>query len=235
VVTISTVLRQRAIDLGCPPARVLYLPTGAAADRIKPWPVAEARSKLGWPSDRPLVGFIGVGQGEMETLMGALQGLPDVWLMIIGPQTPRVLDTARSFGVADRVWQTGFVPDDQVGLYLACADVMALPLGDTAANRGRLPNKLLDYLSAGRPVVAGPVGDVKEIVEHQGMGLLAQADDFGAALGRLLGDPALCVTMGRRARLTAETEFNWPRLIDRLEDFYVQLLGSPAKGERRRI
>ena len=36
VVTISTVLQQRAIDLGCPPDRVLYLPTGAAVDRIRP-------------------------------------------------------------------------------------------------------------------------------------------------------------------------------------------------------
>ena len=32
VVTISTVLRQRALNLGCPPERVLYLPTGGMAE-----------------------------------------------------------------------------------------------------------------------------------------------------------------------------------------------------------
>ena len=52
-------------------------------------------------------------------------------------------------------------------MYLGPArTVMALPMTDTASNRGRLPNKLLDYLSAGRPTVAGPVGDVKSIVER---------------------------------------------------------------------
>jgi glycosyltransferase involved in cell wall biosynthesis len=234
VVTISTVLQRRAVDLGCRPERVLYLPTGAAVDRIRPLPAGEARQRLGLPPGRQIVGFIGIGQGEMEIIMSALVSLSGVWLMVIGPQTPRVLETARSFGVADRLWQTGFVPDDQVGLHLACADVMALPMSDTAGNRGRLPNKLLDYMAAGRPTVAGPIGDVKEIVQRYGIGRLAEADRFGEVLGQLLSDPALRRTMSVRARQVAETEFGWPHLVDRLEQFYSRLLHWPAEGERNK-
>ena len=64
VVTISTVLRQRAIELGVPVNHVLYLPTGAPLDRITPLPVAQARQQLGVPIDRHIAGFIGMGKAN---------------------------------------------------------------------------------------------------------------------------------------------------------------------------
>ena len=226
VVTISTVLRQRALNLGCPPERVLYLPTGAPLNRIRPVPLAEARAVLGIPPNRWIVGFIGMGQGDLEIVMGALAQLPDVWLMVIGGKAPRVLDLAHSFGIAGRLWQTGFVPDDQVSYYLGCADVMCLSLADRAANRGRLPNKLLDYMAAGRATVASPVGDVRTIIEEHGIGLLAEDDGFATALWQFLADPDLSAEMGRRARYIAESTFAWPHLIDQLEDFYDRILSA---------
>jgi len=220
VITISRVLEQRALALGCSPGRVLYLPTGAAVDRIQPLPVVEARRQLGLPIDRHVVGFIGVGQGDMELVVGALRQLPGVGLMVIGPRSTRLLELARASGVADRLRQTGFVPDEQVGLHLACADVMVLPLTDRAANRGRLPNKLLDYLAAGRPTVASPVGDIKTIMEEHAVGLLAGENDFAQAIASLLSSPETRAELGHNARRVAEEVFNWDRLIDRLESFY---------------
>ncbi len=226
VVAISTVLRQRALDLGCQPERVLYLPTGAPLERIRPLPLAQARERLGVPPARQMVGFIGMGQGDLEVVMGALQRLQGVWLMVIGRESPAVRELARRYGVDERLWQAGFVPDEQVGLYLACAQVMVLPMVDRAANRGRLPNKLLDYMAAGRPTVANPVGDVSTILEQQRAGLLAADEEsFAAALARLLADGALREELGSSARRAAETVFAWPRLIERLEEFYRTLTG----------
>ena len=226
VVTISTVLRERALALGCSPQQVLYLPTGAPVERIRPVPLAEARERLGVPLGRRMVGFIGMGQGDLERAMGALQRLSGVWLMVIGQEQPAVRELARRYGLAERLWQTGFVPDEQVGLYLACAEVMVLPLADRAANRGRLPNKLLDYLAAGRPTVANPVGDVRAILEEHPVGLLAGDEAaFASAVERLLDDGALREELGRSARRVAETVFAWPRLVLRLEEFYRMALG----------
>jgi glycosyltransferase involved in cell wall biosynthesis len=113
-----------------------------------------------------------------------------------------------------------------VGLYLACAEIMCLPLADRAANRGRLPNKMLDYMAAGRPTVASPVGDVKAILEEHPVGLLAGDEAaFAAALERLRDDGALREELGRSARRVAETVFAWPRLVSRLDGFYRMLLG----------
>lgn len=226
VVTISTILQQRAIDQGIPSARVLYLPTGAPIERIRPIDRAIARHQLGIPVERPIVGFIGMGQGDLEIVMNAIRPLPEVYLMVIGEKNPAVLAQAQSLGVADRLWQTGFVPDEQVSYYLGCADLMVLPMSDRAANRGRLPNKLLDYLAAGRPTVASPIGDIKTILEQHPVGLLSQDQEFSAAIARLLGDHPLAAALGAHARRVAEEIFSWPRLIPQLLDFYQRILND---------
>lgn len=224
VVTISTVLQQRALEIGCPAERVVYIPTGAATDRIAPMPVEVARRQVNAPSARAILGFIGFGQGDLAIVMEALRQLPDVWLMVIGPEYPHIRALAEQYGVAERLWQTGRKLGAEVSPYLACADVMVMPMMDTAANRGRLPNKMLDYLAAGRPIVASPVGDVKTIVEQFGVGLLAANDEFANAIERLLKDERLRSDMGNAARRAAETAFDWEHLIDRLEAFYQRVL-----------
>lgn len=224
VVTISTVLQRRALEIGCPAERVAYIPTGAATDRIAPMPVELARRQVNAPPARALLGFIGFGQGDLAIVMEALRQLPDVWLMVIGPEYPHIRALAEQYGVAERLWQTGRKLGAEVSPYLACADVMVMPMMDTAANRGRLPNKMLDYLAAGRPIVASPVGDVKTIVEEFGVGLLAANDEFANAIERLLKDERLRNLMGSAARHAAETAFDWEHLIDRLEAFYQRIV-----------
>ena len=224
VVTISTVLRQRAIDVGVPPERVICVPNGSETNLIHCLPIEQARQHCGVPLDRCIVGFLGMSQGDLEIVMGALQQLPDVWLMVVGPTNVRVLNQARQFGLERRLWQTGFVPDEDIGWYLGCADVMCLPMVDRAANRGRLPGKMMYYMAAGRPTIASPIGDIKSIVETHRVGLLADDGGFAAALRTLLTNDQLRAELGRNARHTAETEFSWPRLIERLEAFYQRVL-----------
>jgi glycosyltransferase involved in cell wall biosynthesis len=224
VATISTVLRQRALELGCSPDRVLYLPNGSETNLIRPIPRFEARRRLGIPPDRMIVGFFGMSQGDLEIVMAALRQLPEVWLMVMGPRNLRVLNEARSFGIEDRLWQTDFIPDPEIQWYLGCANIMCLPLADRAANRGRLPGKIMYYMAAGRPTVASPVGDVKTIVETYDVGLTASDDGFAQAISSLLGNSHLAEELGRNARQAAETTFSWSHLVDQLVDFYQKLL-----------
>lgn len=224
VVTISSVLKQRALDIGCPADRVIHIPNGCPTDRIFPIPVAQARQYLNVPVEQKIVGFLGMGQGDMEIIMPALKQLPEVQFMVIGPKNLRVLQQAQSFGIANRLWQTDFVPENELNWYLACADIMCLPLSDRAANRARLPDKMRYYLSVGRPIVASPVGDVKTIVETHKVGLLARDDQFAEAIDRLLRDNILREELGHNARRAAEEAFNWETIIDQLEQFYFKIL-----------
>lgn len=220
VVTVSTVLRDRAIACGCRADRVLYLPTGADAQRIHPTDKSVERGRRGVPQERKLVGFIGHSQHDLRLVMQELTRLPDVHLMVVGPKKPEIGEMARTFGLVERVWNTGFVDEADVSSYLGCADVLVLPLAATDANRGRLPIKLLDYMCAGRPVVTNPVGDMEGIVADHGFGLVTAPEDMADAFERLLSDPRRCVEMGARARKTAESAFHWDPLITKLEAFY---------------
>ncbi len=224
VISISRVLENRAVKLGIASQALICIPTGAALDRIRPEDQPAARASLDIPSDRKLLGFIGIGQGDLEIVMDVLRQLPEVGFMLIGPRNPKTYALAKSYGVEERLRQTDRIPDEEVSRYLACADVMCLPMTDRLANWGRLPNKFLDYLASGRPVVASPIGDIKTIMEEHEVGILAGESEFPAAIRCLLENRELWKRCATNARRTAETVFNWDTLSEQLERFYVRIV-----------
>jgi len=231
VMTISEVLKERAESHGCSPDLVGYVPTGAPLQRIYPVDKLAARSRLGFSAELKLLGYVGISQADLEILFATLACLPDIHLLLIGPVIPEVQKTAESLGVAERIFFAGRIHGPELNDYLGSTDVLCLPMKDNAYNRGRLPNKLLDYLAAGRPVVACPVGDVKWILGREKVGRLASAEGFPESIRELLDNPEAGVELGRAARRLAETEFDWSRLILQVEDLYEKAL--EARRSRR--
>jgi hypothetical protein len=87
------------------------------------------------------------------------------------------------------------------GTLFARFDVGIMPLPDTAYARAKAGFKLLQYMAAGLPVVASPVGINVELVELSGAGYLAESpEEWAQALRSLIEDPELRSEMGRRAR-----------------------------------
>ncbi|HTW20014.1 MAG TPA: glycosyltransferase [Mycobacteriales bacterium] len=76
-----------------------------------------------------------------------------------------------------------------------------MPLPDTGYTRTKAGFKLLQYMAAGVPVVASPVGVNRELVERSGAGRLAETpSDWDRALRELLADPSLRSELGQRGR-----------------------------------
>jgi glycosyltransferase involved in cell wall biosynthesis len=78
----------------------------------------------------------------------------------------------------------------------------------------------------GRPTISNPYGDVKELFDEYQVGLFADWDpqDFAQKITTVLENPSLASQMGKNARRVAETELRWEVLIQRLEEFYFQIL-----------
>ncbi|MBN2022448.1 MAG: glycosyltransferase family 4 protein [Pirellulales bacterium] len=92
---------------------------------------------------------------------------------------------------------------------LADGDVGVNWLPDDAWSRGKCGLKVLQYMAAGLPVVANPVGMNREMVVHGETGFLASSPrEWAEAIGRLADDPALRRRMGAAGRRQVEEHFN---------------------------
>jgi glycosyltransferase involved in cell wall biosynthesis len=100
-------------------------------------------------------------------------------------------------------------------------------MSDNSANRGRLPNKILDYMAAALPIICSPVGDAKTILEENECGLLATDHEFGKTIKHLIANSHLQEKLGKRALHVAHSLFNWTHLVYQLEEFYKKILHGP--------
>jgi sugar transferase (PEP-CTERM/EpsH1 system associated) len=139
--------------------------------------------------------------------------IPDAQLCIVGMDpTPAV----RRLADEDRVVVTGRV--DDVRPYFDSAAVAVAPL---RVARG-LQNKVLEAMAMRVPVVASPAA-FEGISAVAGRDLLVARGPtaFSRAVVTLLRDPAARERYAAAGRRCVETNHNWSRLLQRLEDLVV--------------
>jgi len=225
-VVISHALGRRAESLGIDAKEILYLPPGADRDSIRDTPRKTARARFDLDPDGKYIGYLGnIYQRDADLLFDTLQRLEatDTQLIMVGDPGCKVHDA-----VDNRVIVTGRLPFEDMLDYLSACDVLALPLSDTIANRGRWPSKMNEYVAVGRPTVACDVGDVANLLRENAIGLLVKPEpvDFAARLDELLGDPATAEAMGDRAREIAHTTYSQEAIADKLEKYYCKIIAA---------
>jgi glycosyltransferase involved in cell wall biosynthesis len=109
--------------------------------------------------------------------------------------------------------------------HLASADIGISWLPDDLWSRGKCGLKVLQYMAAGLPVVANPVGVQAQMIVHGVTGYLARtATEWSTAIGRLAHDPALRARMGKAGRALVEKRYSvaagaacWVDLLNMLQ------------------
>jgi glycosyltransferase involved in cell wall biosynthesis len=82
------------------------------------------------------------------------------------------------------------------------------------------PNKVFDYMAAGRPVLLAIDGVIREVIEQEGAGIAVAPGDaaaLAAGVRRLADDPAAARRMGDRGRAAVEQRFDRRRQAELLE------------------
>ena len=230
VTVINSYLESRALGLGVPPANLRVIPSGADTVGIEPLPKEPMRRKHGLPENRLIAVHSGFAPYDQELLARAFADVarrePESTLLIVGGRLTRFERMVQSAGIVRHVIWTGFRPYPEYAELLSCGDVMLLPYTNRGVNLGRSPNRMGDYMAAGRPTVTNSTGDLGRMVEEEGVGLAADEtpQSFADAILRLFQDADLREEMGLRARAVAEQRFAWSLLARELEGFYLKLV-----------
>ena len=95
---------------------------------------------------------------------------------------------------------------------------------DPSKKKQWLPNKIFDYLAAGRPIFVLGVGELARLIDGEACGLTAPTDDLETGADRLReladADPRDLEEMGRAGRRIARERFARSMLADRMLDIF---------------
>lgn len=209
-------------DEGLAPGRVVVLENGVDLSRFAAAPLPGA-GRVGVTANlRPVKGldvFV-----RAAAAVGADHPGATFHVAGEGPLRPDLERLAGEVGLGERLTLGGSVAD--VPGFLAGLDVAVLP-----SRTEGMSNALLEYMAAGRAIVASAVGGNVRLIEDGVSGLLVppgDADRLAAAVGRLLADPALAAGLGAEARKRVEQRHGRPAMVRRFEEFYRGLASGVA-------
>jgi glycosyltransferase involved in cell wall biosynthesis len=203
---------------------------GANSDAIKPLPKLESRRRFGLPESASIAVHTGLAPYDAEYLAQSFLELarihPATLLVLTGHAFPVLRKAAAKAGLSRQLISLGMIDSETRTGIMACADVLLLPYTNRSVNRFRYPNKLGDYLSAGRPIVTNFTGDLGQLVADERVGLVAEdtPESFAGAVKRLFDDEGLRNELGHRGRELAESKLDWRYLAAGLERFYEDTL-----------
>lgn len=165
--------------------------------------------KLVWIGQHSTLGCLGHAE---PALAAAARRLPGLQLRVICNKFPSLAD----IHVVPRQWsaatETAEVADADVGISWLPDDVWSL---------GKCGLKVLQYMAAGLPVIANPVGMNRTMVRHGETGFLVRTgQETAEAIARLADDPALRRRMGAAARRLVESDYS----VDRWAPVFAELV-----------
>jgi glycosyltransferase involved in cell wall biosynthesis len=190
---------------------------------VVPTCVDPSRYPLREPAPGPCTDLVWVGSSS--TLQGIERSAPlweELGGRVPGLRLKLVCDrflSLRNLPVVPCPWTEAGEADA-----VAAADVGVSWVPDDGWSRGKCGLKVLQYMAAGLPAVANPVGVHAEMVRHGETGFLAATPaEWVESVGRLARDPGLRRRMGRAGRRLVEERYSvaagaglWRALLDRL-------------------
>jgi glycosyltransferase involved in cell wall biosynthesis len=144
-----------------------------------------------------------------------------------GKEKPALQEQARELGLSNVLFLPPLAKFDMPAA-LAAADACLAILKPIELYKTTYPNKVFDYLAAGRPVVLAIDGVIRKVVEDAGAGIPVPPGDpqaMAQAIRSLAGQPEARRQMGQQARQYVETYFDRAQLADRLADLMVEIAG----------
>jgi glycosyltransferase involved in cell wall biosynthesis len=230
----SHVTRDYIASLGLDRKLVTVIPNGVSASDFSPSPLPARDGRV------PTLLYIGT-LADWQGLDVVVRALPKILeqrpvrLLIVGRGRSRqrklLSKQIRKLGVEGSVIVQPAVPHHEIPALIAQADICVAPLGlnDRNVTQGACPIKLLEYMAAGRPMLASNMPIVRELVREDVDALLfspSDPDDLARQALALLNNFELAQRLAESASARVLTKFTWHESQKRLLKVYENLLAA---------
>lgn len=102
-----------------------------------------------------------------------------------------------------------------------------MPLKDSPFVRAKCAYKAIEYMAAGIPVIASPIGEAVPLIEKSQAGVLASTkEEWVSAFEKLLGDDVLCRGVGEKAQEIVRDHYSYEAIVPKI----CSLLASLRKS-----
>lgn len=227
-------------DLGIAPSgRIRVVPYGIDCSA---WTVSESerqrnRQRYGMDSQKVVVGIASrlvAGKGHSTLIRALRRAIPEVpgLCLLIAGDGPLAAELKRQAAALPpgRVRLVGFVRD--MRSFMGVCDILAFPSRSEGFGLAAL-----EAMASGRPVIAGNLGALPEIVADGRTGFLVPPHDPSQIADRLIllgRDEALRRSLGDEGRRRAAILFGLDSMVDRITSVYDEAASSAEVPGRLR-
>jgi len=211
IVVATWMIKDKFVKLGVDEQKIEVIPNGVDTKLFTPTPLP----------DEPVVLYYGTFQPHrarllLEVVEVLAKARRDVKFLLVGDIPPPVKSRLRHV-LGNRVEMPGYVEHDLLPSFIQRARVCILPQDRSLG--GRLSFKLLEYMAAGRPVVATDV-DESFPLKESGAGIVTEVDPeaMAKAVIELLDDDRLANQLARKGVEYAR-RYDWNKMVEN----YVRL------------
>ncbi len=148
-----------------------------------------------------------------------------------GKEKPALMTQAKEMKLSNVTFLPS-VPKTEMASALAGADVCIAILKPLEEYKTTYPNKVFDYMAAGRPVVLAIDGVIREVVEAADCGIFAtpgNAEEIAETIRKLAVDAGQTRAMGLKGRKYLEENFSRAVIGEKLIDLLEELIAAPTR------
>jgi glycosyltransferase involved in cell wall biosynthesis len=213
----SPAYRQYLLDYGVLPKKVSFIPNGVDTDLFDPSQNGENFRKKFQLDGKFVVtysGALGLAN-DLETLLKAAKYLNDrndirFFLIGDGKERSRLEKIACEMSLKN-VTFTGTRPKEEIPEILCASDACLAILKNITMFKTTYPNKVFDYMAAGRPTIFAIDGVIRRVLEDSNGGIFVPPGDpksLAEAVEHMADHKQEAESMGKSARAYVSKNFN---------------------------
>jgi glycosyltransferase involved in cell wall biosynthesis len=233
IVTVADAMIEQSLAAGvCERSRMTTIHSGMETELFDASRYDRARLRRSWGVEPQHVVVVTVArmfrrkgyEQLLPALARAAAGDANLRFVWIGDGAQRAEYEAEltRLGLRQRTTLTGLVPPERIPELLSGCDLLA-----HASQWEGLPRVAVQALLCGLPVVAFDIDGTPEVVTNGRTGVCVPLGDeagFAAGILRLAADPELRRSLAETGRTRCLHDFNWRRMVERLEELYARCL-----------